>query len=233
MRAVAALVALAGIVAGAIPAAAQERGAVPRDGAAWQPAPLDDARSAAGWIGAAVAATRRLELDGSVLRDIDVGDGCGIAGARVDARVLLVRPSARAPVAVSIGGGYEADAQLQRAATTSLDVAASFGRLSLTIDARAAHYFHPGRDPIDLSVTAGAMVRATRVLRVGIEYVGEDLEGLFAGDDDNAPGGRHYVGPTAALLLLRGHLRVSATGGALLTPGRQGPLVRAALAWIE
>jgi len=76
-------------------------------------------------------------------------------------------------------------------------------------------------------------VRATRVLRLGVEYVGEELGALVAGDDDGAPAGRHYVGPTAALFFLRGHLRVSATGGALLTPGQQGPLVRAALAWVE
>lgn len=193
----------------------------------------DDAHSATGWLGAAVGLTRRIELDGTMLYGGDVGNGYRVDDARVEGRVLLVRPTAGAPVAVSLGGGYQSDVLLEHAATMSLAAAANLGRLNLTVNVRAAHYFHAGRDPVDLFVTAGAMVRATRVLRIGVEYVGEELEALVAGDDDGAPAGRHYVGPTAALFLLRGHLRVSATGGALLTPGQQGPLVRAALAWIE
>lgn len=193
----------------------------------------DDAHSATGWLGAAVGVGRRVELDGTMLYGGDVANGFVVDDVRLEARVALLRARAGQPVAVSLGGGYQADALLEHAATMSLDAGANFGRLNLTVNVRAAHYFHAGRDPVDLFVTAGAMVRATRVLRLGVEYVGEELEALVAGDEDGAPAGRHYVGPTAALFFLRGHLRVSATGGALLTPGQQGPLVRAALAWVE
>lgn len=198
----------------------------------------DDARSGTGWLAAAVGVTRRIELDGTLLYGTspagsDGGNGFRVDDARLEARVLLVRATARLPVALSLAGGYQADTLLEHAATMGLDAGATFGRLNLTVNVRAAHYFHAGRDPVDLFVTAGAMVRATRVLRLGVEYVGEELESLVAGDDDGAPAGRHYVGPTAALFFARGHVRVSATGGALLTPGQQGPLARFAVAFIE
>lgn len=192
----------------------------------------DDARSATGWLTGAVGIARRIELDGTIFYAGDVGNGYRIDDTRVEARVSLLTRSARMPLAVSFGGGYQADALLEHAATASLDASAIFGRVNLTLNVRAAHYFHAGRDPVDLFVTAGAMVRVTRLVRLGVEYVGEELESLVASDGDNAPAGRHYVGPTAALFLAHGHLRVSATGGALLTPGQQGPLARAALAWI-
>jgi hypothetical protein len=135
-------------------------------------------------------------------------------------------------VAISLGGGYRSDVLLDHAVTASLDASATFGRVNLTLNVRAAHYFYAGRDPVDLFVTAGAMVRATRVLRVGVEYVGEELEALVASDGDNAPAGRHYAGPTAALFFAGGHVRLSATAGAVLTPSQQGALMRGALAWI-
>jgi hypothetical protein len=192
----------------------------------------DDARSATGWLSGAVGVARRIELDGTIFYAGDPSNGYRVDDTRLEARVALLTPRAHLPVAISLGGGYQADALLEHAATASLDASATLGRLNLTVNVRAAHYFHAGRDPVDVFVTAGAMVRVSRLVRIGAEYVGEELEALVGGDDDNAPAGRHYVGPTAALFWAGGHLRVSATAGALLTPGQQGPLVRAALAWI-
>ena len=192
----------------------------------------DDARSATGWLSGAVGVARRIELDGTIFYAGDPSNGYRVDDMRLEARVALLTPRARLPIAISLGGGYQADALLEHAATASLDASATLGRLNLTVNVRAAHYFHAGRDPVDVFVTAGAMVRVTRLLRIGVEYVGEELEALAGGDDDHAPAGRHYVGPTAALFFAGGHLRLSATGGALLTPGQQGPLVRGALAWI-
>lgn len=192
----------------------------------------DDARSASGWLAGAVGVGRGLELDGAFLYAGDPGNGYRFDQARLGARVELLRPRARLPIAIALGGGYQADALADHAAIATLDASCVLGRLNLTVNVRAAHYFAAGRDPIDLFVTAGAMVRTTRWLRLGLEYVGEELEALVADDGDHAPAGRHYVGPTAALFFAGGHLRLNATGGAVVTPGQLGPLVRGALAWV-
>jgi hypothetical protein len=116
--------------------------------------------------------------------------------------------------------------------TVSILTTAYLGRVNLTFDLRGAHYFAAGRDAVDIFVTAGALVRATQWLRVGAEYVGEELEGVLGTDADDSLGGRHYAGPTAVVYLARGRLRLNATGGAVLTRGQIGPLARGSLSYL-
>jgi hypothetical protein len=95
----------------------------------------------------------------------------------------------------------------------------------------AEHLFAPGRDPLDLYAVLGVSVRVNRFLRLGAEYVGQDLEAL-ADDDGDAEGGpRHYVGPDVALSLRKNHLLL--TGGvAVELAGTPGVLARAALDYV-
>lgn len=54
------------------------------------------------------------------------------------------------------------------------------------------------RDEIDVMLTLGVSYDLTKTLRLGIEAVGQDLEGFW--DDEEAEGGaRLFVGPTASL----------------------------------
>jgi hypothetical protein len=186
----------------------------------------DDARRVTAWVGAAVGVYQRVELDGNFQFGDDPTNGFAFNQARIDVRVQVLRPLARFPVAISIGAGYQADALLQNAVTGVVALTATLGRFDLTLNVRGAHYFHPGRDPIDIFITAGALVRATAWLRLGAEYVGEELEG-----DDQDGGGRHYAGPTAVLLFLHQKLRVSATGGAVVDNHQVGPLARASIGY--
>ncbi len=192
----------------------------------------DDARRTTAWVSAAVGLTDRVELSGAFLFGDDPTNGAGFNQARIDLRVRLLNPRKRFPVAISAGAGYQADALIEHAITANLAATAFIGRVNLTVNVRAAHYFHTGRDPVDVFVTAGALVRATNWLRVGAEYVGEELEGVFGADLDDAIGGRHYVGPTAALFFVDNKLRLNATAGPVFTQAQTGMLARASLAYL-
>jgi hypothetical protein len=198
-------------------------------GGALQP---DDARRVTGWLSAAVGVIDRVQLQGTFAFGDDPVNGPGFNQARIDVLTQLLKPRPRFPVAIAAGVGYQADAVYDHALTGVVVTSAWLGPVHLTLDVRAAHYFAPGRDPVDVFVTAGALVRATGWLRVGAEYVGEELEGVSGDDHDASPGGRHYVGPTAVLFLAGGRLRVNATGGAVLSRGQAGPLARGSLAWL-
>jgi hypothetical protein len=184
----------------------------------------DDARRVMAWVGAAIGVYDRIEIDGNFQFGDDPTNGFAFNQARLDVRVQVLK--AHFPVAISIGAGYQADALLQNAITGVIAMTATLGRFDLTLNVRGAHYFHPGRDPFDIFVTAGALVRATHWLRLGAEYVGEELE-----PDDDDGGGRHYVGPTVVLLFLHQRLRVSATGGAVIDHRQLGPLARASIGY--
>jgi hypothetical protein len=70
------------------------------------------------------------------------------------------------------------------------------------------HVFADGRDPLDVMVQAGASCRIVAGFRLGVEYVGQDLEEAV---DPGAEGGaRHFMGPVASLQLLRDRLSLVA-----------------------
>ncbi len=192
----------------------------------------DETRSAQSWVGAAAGLLPRVELDGAFAYRADSANNLGFTQARLDLRVQLLTPRRRFPVAIAAGAGYQADALFDHAITGVVAASAYLGRVQLTANVRLAHYFASGRDPLDVFVTAGALVRATSWLRVGGEYVGEELEGLDGAERDDAVGGRHYVGPTAVIFLARSRLRLNATGGAVFVPGQAGALVRGSLAYL-
>jgi hypothetical protein len=81
-------------------------------------------------------------------------------------------------------------------------------RVRLAATFHGEHVFAEGRDPLDVMVEAGASVRVVGGLRLGAEYVGQDLEEAI---DAGAEGGaRHFAGPTASLQLLRDRMSIVA-----------------------
>jgi hypothetical protein len=75
----------------------------------------------------------------------------------------------------------------------------------------------------------GASVRVHRLVRVGAEYVAEDLEAGL--DDDAERGARHYAGPDVALALWSNRVLVTA-GTAVQIARAPGVLARAALTYV-
>jgi hypothetical protein len=75
--------------------------------------------------------------------------------------------------------------------------------------------FSSDRDGVDVMLTLGFSYDLSRMLRVGIEAVGQDLEGFW--DDEEAEGGaRLFVGPTASLAIEGTPWHVTVGGGAIL-----------------
>jgi hypothetical protein len=84
-----------------------------------------------------------------------------------------------------------------------------FGKLRAAANVHLEHVFANGRDALDVLALAGVSYRLIDRLRVGVEYVGQDLEGMV--DDDEAEGGaHHYVGPSVAVDLLAERLQFTA-----------------------
>jgi hypothetical protein len=195
-------------------------------------AQLSDERSIDGWLRAAVGVTDRVELAGELSLGEVPGRGFGLGDGRAELRVRVLDPRPRFPVAVALSAGYQTDPRLHNAIESTAAISTEIGRFALVFNLRAAHYFAGGRDPIDVWVTAGASVRATSWLRAGVEYVGEELEGAFDAEEaDIGRGGRHYVGPSTAVLLLDGRLRLNATVGAVLASAGTAPLARGSVAY--
>jgi len=81
-------------------------------------------------------------------------------------------------------------------------------RIRLAATLHVEHIFADGRDPLDVMVEAGIAARIVAGFRLGVEYVGQDLEESI---DPGAEGGpRHFIGPTASLQLLRERLSLVA-----------------------
>ncbi len=192
----------------------------------------DDSHRMQTWLYAGIGITNWLEMSGQMQFADTLGQNFGFSQAKVDLRARVLRPRSRVPIAISFGLGYQADALLENALTATGAISAYLGPVDLTLNVRLVHYFHAGRDPVDYFVTFGAMVRTTRWLHLGVEYVGEELEALFGADEDVGGFGRHYIGPTAALRFWDNKIRVNVTVGAVLMQNDYGAQARASLAYL-
>lgn len=76
-----------------------------------------------------------------------------------------------------------------------------------------------GRDSIDLITSAGISRPLTTALHVGVELVGEDLEGFWEADEAEG-GARLLVGPSLRLAPPASRWQVSLAGGPVLHPTR-------------
>lgn len=187
-----------------------------------------DAQTADLWVAGAVGLWDAVELDGLVSFGQNPGSTVGFGSGRAELRFKLLDSPGGLPLVVGLAGGYQVDWQMQQAAELGLMVSGDIGPVHLTGNVRAAHYFHAGRDPVDLYLSAGALVRLTRWAQAGVEYLGEELEGLTGTDVDVGPGGRQYVGPTLVFGVL-GPCRLNVTAGPVFTAGTTGFLVRGSI----
>lgn len=100
-----------------------------------------------------------------------------------------------------------------------LAIAHDFEGLRLGATVHGEHVFAAGRDPIDVLVMAGASYMLAGPVRVGVEYVAQDLEESLS--DQAEAGARHFLGPQVALELL--DKRLSVAGGPAFGIGPQSP----------
>ena len=138
----------------------------------------------------------------------------------------LTRPGAPLALSVVAAGVHEAAGAygISALASASLDE----GPLRLAANLRADKAFAAGRDAIDAITMLGVSYRALPMLRVGAEYVAQDLEELFG--DDAEGGARQALGPSAALDLAGGRYQLTAAAAFGLDARSPRALLRAALA---
>lgn len=75
--------------------------------------------------------------------------------------------------------------------------------------------FAGDRDGVDIMMTLGISYDLSRMARVGIEAVGQDLEGFW--DDEEAEGGaRLFIGPTTSLAIEGSPWNITVGGGVIL-----------------
>ena len=142
---------------------------------------------------------------------------------------LRVTPLGRGATGLSLSGGVLRELGGSAGVWARASVSRELGRLQLAATVHGEHVVAQGRDGLDVMVMAGASYRMTGVLRAGVEYVAQDLEGAGMDGGDAEQGMRHFVGPTVALAL---HPGLTLSGGPAfgLSHGSPSSLGRIALA---
>jgi hypothetical protein len=165
-------------------------------------------------------------LSGTIAQRAEAAEGTS-ANISAGLTCQLTRPGAPLRFSITGAGIHETGSGasgFSAIAAGSYDV----GALKLGANVRADKVFASDRDKVDLFALAGVSYRLADWVRVGAEYVAQDLEDAF--EDDAEGGARHAVGPTVALDLEGGRYQVTLGSGFGLTANSPRALFRAALA---
>jgi hypothetical protein len=152
------------------------------------------------------------------------GEGSVQATGNVGLRFAITDPQStglRLTMSTVVFREFEGAMGASARAAMSYDL---FKKLRLAGNVHLEHVFADNRDAVDVLVLAGASYAVLPILRVGVEYVGQDLEEM-ADDGEVAEGGaHHYVGPSVALSLIGEKLQLVA-GGAVGLGAQSQPMV--------
>lgn len=140
--------------------------------------------------------------------------GSAQTGAMLGLRWSLLPRSLTATQLV-VSGGFLRELQGNSGAWGRVSLGHDAGRARLALSVHGERVFAGARDRLDLMVNAGATVRVGETLRAGIEYVGQDLEGVLGDEADG--GARHLIGPVVSAALF--DQRVSVVAGPAVALG--------------
>jgi len=152
----------------------------------------------------------------------------GAVGALAGAR-LSILPSAWTSTHAVVSAGYLRELSSASGAWARVTASQDFGRLRVASMVHAEHVFAAKRDGVDVMVSAGANVRVVDTLRLGAEYVAQDIEGAF--DAEEVEGMRHFACGTATIALLRERLTLGVGPAFGLSPNAPRVLGRAQVGW--
>ena len=160
----------------------------------------------------------------AMLKQGGVNPGESVATGMIGFRFQLTDPSSPFRFTV-IGAAFR---EFDGAPGGSFRAASSYdlGPLRIAGNLHVEHAFRAGRDGLDVLALAGASYKVASFLRLGAEYIGQDLEEAL--DKNAAEGGaKHWAGPSAALDLGGGAGRVQLTGGPAfsLNPNAKGAVL--------
>jgi hypothetical protein len=128
-------------------------------------------------------------------------------------------------VAAGIHEGTSGANGFQILATGSIDE----GPLRVAANVRADKLMARGRDRLDTFAMAGASLKVAGPLRLGVEYVGQDLEGMFSADAEG--GARHSLGPSLSADLDGGRYQLAVGTGLGFGAGAPQAIVRGTFAF--
>lgn len=170
-------------------------------------------------VGGEIGVTDWMSVQAVGVLGKDYNTNSGSTGAVAGVRFGLF-PREWKNVQMVLNGGWVHELTGSNGAYGRLQVGVEFGRLRGQFSTHVEHIFATGRDAVDIMLTAGLSMRVLPWLRLGAEYVGQDLEGQF--DPEEAEGGpRHLIGPTVAVTFM--NERLSLVGGPAFAIGGLTP----------
>jgi hypothetical protein len=177
-------------------------------------------------VGSELGLLRGVSVQLVGVRGESYSSGEGATGAQLGVRWA---PLASRSTRLVLSAGYLRELSGGDGAWGRVALEHELGLARLALSVHGERVFVQGRDSFDVMVTAGADMRVAGPLRAGIEYVGQDLEGLA--EDDAEGGARHIVGGMLSLRLFSD--RLSLVGGPAVALGGQSAraLGRAAIAY--
>jgi hypothetical protein len=153
-------------------------------------------------------------------------DGGATAGLSAGLQWQLTEPGR--PFRAALWGAFLREPGGPLGGAVRAAVSVDLDRLRLAANLHAEKVFATGRDAVDLIALAGASYRCADWLRLGVEYVAQDLEDAV--ERGEAEGGaRHYAGPSVALDLDRGRVQLVAGPAFGLNPRAARVVGRAAV----
>jgi hypothetical protein len=152
--------------------------------------------------------------------------GIGTGGERgtvgiVEAELLRDLLGAASPRRLAVGGGIRREWSGEPTLLARVALGWTGRRSTLFGNLRLEKPLEAGRDAVDLITSLGWHYRLGRTLHLGLEALGEDLEGLWEADEAEG-GARLFVGPSLRLAPASGRLSVSLAGGPIVYATRSG-----------
>jgi hypothetical protein len=105
------------------------------------------------------------------------------------------------------------------------------GPVDATLDVQVERRFDAEADPVDLVVPAALSCAVTPGVRVGVEYVGQDLEDLFEEEEEAEGGAVHLAALSVTGVARGGALRLGVSPGVAASARGVGFLGRVTAGW--
>jgi hypothetical protein len=174
--------------------------------------------------------TQRVSIQGSlpkgftVLGQLGLGLGRGepsSTSTSQEIEVLKDLRGARQGVGIAVGLGLRHEWAGATVVLGRISAGHSFARSTLFGNVRIERPFDVGRDTVDIISSLGWMHRIGSAFHLGVETLGEDLEGFW--EEEEAEGGaKLFVGPSMRLAPPHAAWSVSLAGGPIVYATRSG-----------
>jgi hypothetical protein len=174
-------------------------------------------------VGVQGSLPRGFTLLGHVGLGVTNGARTGNSGTHTNQEIEVLKDlhDARHGVGVTVGLGLAHEWEGATVLLGRVALGHSFTSSSLFGNLRFEKPFEEGRDAIDLVSTLGWMHQVGRVFNLGVEAVGEDLEGFWEAEEAEG-GAKLFVGPSVHVAPPNASWSMSLAGGPILYATRSG-----------